>query len=248
MTTPLFSIITVTLNNLTGLKKTLNSIKPQTFQDYEWLIIDGASTDGTCKFLSTHNIPYISEKDNGIYDAMNKGVKHANGQYIIFLNAGDMLEGEHTLQEVAERTKEEAYDFLYGDSIENIQGKILFKRSKSHHNITQNMFTHHQAMIYNRDIIQELKYDETYDIAADYDFTWQTIERSQKFLYLPFPICMFEAGGISQQQVLKGRIEQFKIRKTHHVSMLKNITIFIAQTGAYLLRYFCPKIYWRLKR
>ena len=248
MTKPLFSIITVTLNNLTGLKKTLNSIKPQSCQDYEWLIIDGASDDRTCDFLNTHNIPYISENDNGIYDAMNKGIERANGQYVIFLNAGDTLESDNTLQEIEERTTEEHYDFLYGDSVESIAGNILFKRSKSHHNITQNMFTHHQAMIYNTDIIKGLKYNEAYDIAADYDFTWNVIERSQNFIYLPFPICVFEAGGVSQQQVLKGRIEQFKIRKVHHVSLFKNSTLFIVQTGSYLLRYLCPRLYWRLKR
>lgn len=248
MTEPLFSIITVTLNNLSGLKKTAESIFPQTHQDYEWITIDGGSTDGTPAYLGDLKTNYISEPDKGIYDAMNKGIERAKGQYILFLNAGDMLESKNTLLEVNERIKGQKCDFIYGDSAEDINGKLFFKRSKPHFEITKGMFTHHQAMLYNRDALENIKYDETYKIAADYDLTWKVIEQSTDFLYLPFPVCIFEAGGASQQQVLLGRSEQFKIRKAHGVSILKNSLIFIGQTILYRLRCLAPKLYWLLKR
>lgn len=110
------------------------------------------------------------------------------------------------------------------------------------------MFTHHQAMLYNRNILNTIEYNEEYKIAADYDLTWRVIDQSENFLYLPFPICIFEAGGLSQQRVLKGRIEQFKIRNSHGVSLLKNSLTFLMQTLAYLLRQIFPWGYWLLKR
>ncbi len=248
MTNFLFSIITVTKNNLSGLQKTKDSIELQTFENYEWIIIDGNSNDGTKDFLETTKSYYITELDSGIYNAMNKGIDRANGQYLLFLNAGDALENKNTLFEIQQRIQNQNYDFIYGDSVESNKENLFFKRSRPHFKITDGMFTHHQAMIYNREILKNIKYNEDYKIAADYDLTWRVIEKSTNFLYLPFPVCIFEAGGVSQQQVLKGRTEQFKIRNAHNVSLLKNSFIFLMQTLAYLLRKIFPKLYWLLKR
>lgn len=248
MTKPLFSIVTVTLNNLSGLKKTADSIITQTHKNYEWVVIDGASNDGTIEYLENLKINYISEVDEGIYDAMNKGIARTQGQYLLFLNAGDALENKNTLHEAYERIKNQAYDFIYGDSVESIDGKLLFKRSQPHFQIGKGMFTHHQSMFYNRDVLKNIKYDTRYKIAADYDLTWKAIEKSENFLYLPFPVCIFEAGGLSQQQVLLGRIEQFKIRKNNGISFLKNSFIFTAQSLLYRLRCIAPNLYWLLKR
>ena len=246
--TPLLSIVTITYNNLEGLQKTAQSITTQTCNHYEWIVIDGNSDDDTVQFLKSTNAQWKSEPDHGIYDAMNKGLAQAKGQYSLFLNAGDTLENQHTLQEIKERTEHKEYDFIYGDSAEEISGKITFKRSRPHTKINQGMFTHHQAMIYNISIIQKIKYDTQYKIAADYDLTWKAIKQSKEFLYLPFPMCVFEAGGVSQQQVVKGRIEQFKIRKSHGIAFIKNLSIFIAQSLVYILRRICPRLYWFLKR
>jgi len=247
--TPLLSIITITRNNLVGLQKTAHSITAQTCNDYEWIVIDGNSDDDTAQFLETAKADIsISEPDQGIYDAMNKGLSLATGQYTLFLNAGDALENQHSLQEIKERIGHKDYDFIYGDSAEEIDGKITFKRSRPYTKITQGMFAHHQAMIYNTAIIQKIKYDTQYKIAADYDLTWKAIKKSTAFLYLPFPICIFEAGGVSQQQVVKGRTEQFIIRKNNGISLIQNASIFIAQSLIYRLRQICPRLYWFLKR
>ena len=248
MVKPIFSIITVTLNNLNGLHKTLNSIKQQTSKNYEWIIIDGASNDGTQDFLDNQNISYISEKDNGIYDAMNKGIHSANGEYLLFLNAGDILENNNTLSEVTKKVENQPYDFIYGDSVEEIDDKKTFKRARPHTAITQGMFTHHQAMLYSANTIKNLRYNERYKIAADYDLTWRVLKNSKDILYIPLLICIFEAGGISQQQVFLGRKEQFKIRQDHGISIFQNSFIFVLQTAAYLLRRCCPPLYWFLKR
>ncbi len=245
---PLFSIITVTLNNAAGLEKTHSTIQEQTNTDYEWLVVDGGSTDETLPYLKSVQSSYISEEDRGIYDAMNKGLIKSTGHYIIFMNAGDCFESKNTLQETADRIKGGEYDFIYGDSAEIKDEEIFFKRSRPHTKITQGMFTHHQAMFYNRKILDDLAYDTLYLISADYDLTWRALNKSKDILYLPFPICLFEAGGLSQQRVLLGRIEQFRIRRNHKISFANNIWIFIKQTLAYNLRKISPKIYWLLKR
>ena len=247
-TNPLFSIITVTLDNLNGLKKTHQSIELQSFDNYEWIVIDGESQDGTVNFLETIKANYISEKDNGIYDAMNKGIARANGQYLIFMNAGDALESKNTLNEIAERLKDQSYDFLYGDSAEKVGEQIYFKRARLHYKITEGMFTHHQAMIYSKKMLDDICYYTNYKIAADYDLTWNVLNKSTDILYLPFPICLFESGGVSQKQVMTGRKEQFKIRQSHGVFRFNNIWIFIKQSLVYGLRCIAPKLYWLLKR
>ncbi len=248
MNKPLFSIITVTLNNIAGLKKTYESLCAQSNQNFEWIIIDGVSTDGTIEFLNSQNLIHTSEPDNGIYDAMNKGISHVSGQYILFLNAGDTLASPETLEKINRKLDNQDYDFIYGDSLEQNKQDQTYKRARHHSKILHGMFTHHQAMLYSADILKDLRYNEKFKIAADYDLTLRTIKKSKNILPLNFPICIFEAGGISQQQVLKGRIEQFKIRMQHKIPLLKNMSIFSLQTLAYALRLICPKLYWFLKR
>lgn len=115
---PLISIITVNYNNVSGLKKTIESVLCQTFKDYEFLIIDGGSNDGSKEFLESNTSKidfWLSEKDNGVYDAMNKGILHSNGEYLLFLNSGDFLVDCNVLENVS--CKEMMADIIYGNVI-----------------------------------------------------------------------------------------------------------------------------------
>jgi len=110
------SIISINLNNVAGLQKTIESVWPQTFTDYEYIIIDGGSTDGSIDIIKKYSdkITYwISEKDNGIYHAMNKGIEVAKGDYCLFLNSGDWLVDKKILENVFSNNHSE--DILYGD-------------------------------------------------------------------------------------------------------------------------------------
>lgn len=100
---PLFSIITVTLNNLPGLRKTRDSVTAQQFQDFEWLVVDGGSSDGSVEFLQDCTANFTSAPDKGPFDAMNKGLERARGQYLLFLNAGDTLAAPDVLRQIAQR-------------------------------------------------------------------------------------------------------------------------------------------------
>ena len=116
-----FSIVTVTRENLAGLKATWDSVCGQTGADFEWVVIDGASKDGSADWLAgldRTSVRYVSAPDGGIYDAMNKGVAMAGGEYLLFLNAGDKLASPTVLRDVRERLGDRRPDILYGDSFE----------------------------------------------------------------------------------------------------------------------------------
>jgi putative colanic acid biosynthesis glycosyltransferase len=157
MTNTFLSIITVTLNNCDGLKKTAQSITYQTFKDFEWIIIDGNSTDGTKKFLKNCEANIISETDDGLYDAMNKGMKRAKGQYLLFLNAGDIFASASTLDNIYNQANDDT-DFIYGDALEIYHGRDIYKHARPHEFALSGMFTHHQSMLYRRAAIENLRY------------------------------------------------------------------------------------------
>jgi len=124
-----------------------------------------------------------------------------------------------------------------------------YKTAKPSTTIASGMFTHHQAMLYRRTSIKDLRYNEAYQIAADYDFTTRFLAQNPHPHYIPTPICIFEPGGISQQKTTQGRREQFQIRKTLNLcSNFENHIITKKQHIATLLRKISPQLYWRVKR
>lgn len=243
---PVFSIITVTLNNLPGLQKTDHSLKLQSFRDFEWIVIDGGSSDGTQGYLAHSNASWLSRQDSGIYDAMNIGLAKASGDYVLFLNAGDKLAFANTLGRLHNfiRSARKPSDFIYGDSLEG----SAYKPARPHNRLKLGMFTHHQAMVYRRSILNGLSYDTRYKIAADYGLTAKVLQQAKNIDYYPLPVCVFEEGGISQQKAWKGRAEQFLIRRRLKIAgPLENVAIYLLQAAAWTGRRIAPAIYWRVK-
>lgn len=244
----LFSVVTVTRNNSKGLIATHKSLAAQTCRDFEWIVIDGASSDGTAAWLATTDAIWSSEPDRGIYDAMNKGIARARGDYLLFLNAGDRLAAPDTLAQIADRiaAAQQVPAFVYGDSRENqVNGQPVLKKARPHDRITQGMFTHHQSMLYRRDRLDNIRYDISYRIAADYKFTAEVLRKRKPVLYCPFSICLFEPNGVSQRRTGDGRGEQFRIRRECRlVPMHKNIMIYGAQSALIALRRVAPGLYW----
>jgi putative colanic acid biosynthesis glycosyltransferase len=249
---PEFTIVTITLNNVQGLRKTFESIKDQEFRDFEWLVIDGGSTDESAAFLqkqksdNTHEfyIRYTSEPDDGIYDAMNKGIKHAYGHYLIFMNAGDQFAEGKTLKTIAAHTQKRP-DFIYGDALETTKNrrKPIAKTASRYKDLPWGMFTHHQAMLYNRKALKalDIHYSQLYTIASDYDFTARFLAKVNKIVYIRKSICIFEHGGISQKQAFKGRREQYLSReRLEMVSIGENVMIFLVQSISWTLKTRIP--------
>jgi len=258
---PVFSIVTITLNNYSGLQKTYKSVEKQTFNDFEWLVIDGGSKDDTLDFLRARRsatrtalnpFRFVSEPDDGIYDAMNKGIKEARGRYILFLNAGDELATPDVLESIHPFTEKKP-QMIYGDALEPDSSEkdgYAYKKARRYKDLTWGMITHHQAMLYHRHVIrdQKLHYSMNYDIAADYDFTARFLQKAKRIIYFPKPICIFEQGGISQQQASKGRREQYLIREQlDMVPQPKNLFIMCVQAASWHIKKISPGLYRAIK-
>lgn len=214
---PLFSIVTVCLNDIAGLIKTKASLDNQVFSDYEWIVIDGASTDDTVsllKSLPNNSCNWISEPDRGLYDAMNKGILLSKGRYLLFLNSGDELASSIILRDVAACINNNGADLIYGDALEEVgNGDFILKSAYSHKFVWYGMFTHHQAMFFARTLAPS-EYSTTMRYAADYGFVAAHLKHSHLITRLDYPICKFEAGGISQTGSTKqANSEQWDVRR-----------------------------------
>jgi len=212
-------------------------------QDYQWTVIDGGSNDGTPEFLQQQDCEWVSEPDEGIYDAMNKGIERAHGEYTIFMNAGDVFASPNVLAMLVRKIGQ-APDFIYGDALETDKCKT----ARPYNEYLWGMITHHQAMLYKTRLLKELRYDQQWRIAADYDLTCRFLQNCSKASYVSELICVFEAGGVSQQQQKQGRLEQYRIRKKLGLcSPVYNAWIYSIQSISATLRKIAPSIYWPLK-
>ena len=168
------SIITVNLNNLEGLKRTMDSVLSQTFLDYEYIIIDGGSTDGSREYIEQYadRLTYwCSEPDNGIYNAMNKAVTKASGEYVCFMNSGDCLYSDSILEDIF--STEQTADILYGDIWRSKNGKKVSERKFPKQITAEQMFRGgitHQAIFSRRSLHIQYPYDEKYKMIADWNF------------------------------------------------------------------------------
>ncbi|MCR5444411.1 MAG: glycosyltransferase [Bacteroidales bacterium] len=202
------SIITVNLNNRDGLQKTIESVVSQTFRDFEWIIIDGGSTDGSKELIeqyADHFSYWISEPDKGIYNAMNKGIKVANGEYLQFLNSGDSLYEKDTLQKVFNGS--DTYDILFGSCIVHDPYAGIYE-----HGAKDTMFTAfqllskslpHQASFIKKKLFNKYGfYDEKFKICADMKFFYDVIvNHNATIRRLPYIIAHFDGDGISNRQL-----------------------------------------------
>lgn len=211
-----FSIITITKDNLPGLQQTYQSLQEQTCRDFEWIVQDGHSRDGTVFYLQETDADWHSAPDKGIYDAMNRATARAAGQYVLYLNAGDRFADFDVLEDVKAYIEKAASppDLIYGDSLEEwgLQKKRRAKPAKSAASIWRGLFTHHQAILYKRGTLRDKPYDDSYRIAGDYDLTLRLLQSGASAGYLNRPICLFSRGGLSQQNPRLGREEQKQSR------------------------------------
>jgi len=163
------SIITINLNNHEGLRKTIDSVIGQTFRDFEWIVIDGGSTDGSKELIeqyADHFAYWVSEPDRGIYQAMNKGIKVAKGEYLQFLNSGDWLWNETVLQEVFSSNCHE--DVLYGDCIEADGSNSAFPEKLDALFLYRGNINH-QSSFLKATLFQDHLYSEEFKVASDWE-------------------------------------------------------------------------------
>ena len=196
------SIITVNLNNLEGLKRTYDSVVSQTFTDYEWLVIDGGSTDGSREFIEQHQDKFAywcSEPDKGIYNAMNKGIVRAKGEYLNFMNSGDCFACEETLAGVfgVPRTADILYGYMM---VGNIDGYYMPIRSMKQELLWYDLFTNtipHQASFIRSKLFETVGlYDEQLKVVSDSKwFASAVLNYEASYEFMPYKIAIFEGGG-----------------------------------------------------
>lgn len=223
---PLFTIITVTYNAQDTILRTLDSVARQTCPLYEHLIMDGASTDSTLQiikdFTRNDRIRLYSEPDRGTYDAMNKGISHALGDYLIFLNAGDKFHSDHTLQRIADCIMAHDYPgIVYGqtDIVDN-DGRYLGPRhlcAPEHLTIDsfrQGMLVCHQAFVVLKQIA--FFYNIKYKYSADYEWCILALQHSRHNAYVPETIIDYLSEGLTTKNHRKSLYERFRIMCTYY--------------------------------
>ncbi len=228
---PLFSIITVTYNAASTLPPTLKSVKEQTCQLYEYLIIDGASADNSVELVKESGLTsmtIISEPDNGLYDAMNKGLGIAKGDYIIFLNAGDTFHSSDSLQLIADAIMGNDYPgIVYGQTqIVNAERKRIGDRHLSApddltlDSFKDGMVVCHQAFIALRKIVDN--FDTRYKFSADFEWCIRCLQRSHRNKYVDAIIIDYLSEGITTSNHKASLWERFKIM-SHYYGLFPTI-------------------------
>lgn len=216
----LISIITINYNDCDGLEKTIKSVIHQSYRDFEHLIIDGGSNDGSKEIILQYqsNFSYwVSEKDRGIYHAMNKGIRAATGKYLLFLNSGDFLYNENVFINIAKHLKD--CDILYGDLI-NVNGKeeYISKGSKPDTLTVYSFFkgsVNHPASFIKKDLFYKYGlYDESLKIVSDWKFFMQVIGiEGVRVKYIEQIITYFNLNGISSSNFKLSKLEREQVIK-----------------------------------
>lgn len=216
------SIITITYNAAETLERTIESVERQDYGAIEYIVVDGASTDGTMEIVGRHSeivSKYVSEPDGGIYFAMNKGLAMSTGEYVWFLNAGDELKESGTVRLMMSKGGRDA-DVYYGDTvITRMDGSEIGKRRLSPpENLTRDSFRRgmlvcHQAFVARRTICQP--YDTQYRVSADYEWCLSILERSRNTVNTGMTLVRFLDGGVTKHNIGLALRERFVIMSRH---------------------------------
>lgn len=219
---PKVSIITIVFNNVQDIEHTLQSVFRQTFQDKEYIVIDGGSTDGTREVLEQHRDRIdilVSERDEGIYDAMNKGLALATGEYVLFMNSGDELFDERTLELIFSRP--DNADIYYGETklIDEQRQIIGDRRHKAPKHFDAKSFRYgmnvcHQAIYIKRELTQP--YDRSYQLSADIDWVLTAAKKAKKTVNVETYVAKYLVGGLSQKRHRQSLKERYAIFKKHY--------------------------------
>ncbi len=221
------SIITVCMNEEGSIKKTIESVLAQNYRDYEYIIKDGGSTDGTLKIADSYRdrfsekgVSYriISEKDEGLYDAMNKSVRQAQGKWINFMNAGDCFYSKATLSDIFKKSNYVNDGILYGDAIEYEYGHY-YRFRKSFESIESTMPFSHQSAFVNRELLIRYPFKLEYPIGADYDFLLSMYKKGYHFKDTGVIVCIISKDGVSSTNLYDTYMESLKIRAAHGAKM-----------------------------
>jgi glycosyltransferase involved in cell wall biosynthesis len=214
---PSFSIITVVFNDRKNIEKTVTSVINQTYKNIEYIVIDGGSTDGTIDIIRRHEkfISYwVSEPDKGIYDAMNKGIRMARGDFLYFLNAGDHLLSDHVVKEVAKHVQDVSPDILYGRAIAYLKNGTEKTSCKidSAYDLYKDTICH-QATFASKHVFKTCgEFNTSYKLGADREWYLRALKiHGFRLTYVDMRISCFDQTGVSSRRRIRARLEWMKI-------------------------------------
>ncbi len=216
---PKISVITVVFNGKDTLEKTIASVAAQTYSNVEYIVVDGGSNDGTVELIKKFGdviTTWISGPDGGIYDAMNKGIGLATGEYLWFINSGDEIYDAHTLERIFNIHNLPFYDIYYGDTvmIDAEGNEIGGRRLKPPANLTwkdlrNGMLVSHQSIIVAKKIAP--LYNTKYKFSADFEWVLVSLKRADRVINTHQILSRFLEGGITYQNIPEGLKERFSI-------------------------------------
>ncbi len=242
---PTLSVITIVYNNAADIERTMLSVLGQTYRNIEYIIVDGLSNDGTLDIVKKHGdktAKLISEKDEGIYDAMNKGLAAATGDYVIFMNSGDEFYAADTVAQVF--ATEPGADIYYGETeMIDAQGKSLGqRRHKAPKKFTWKGFNlgmsiSHQAIYIKRSLAEP--YDRRYQLSADIDWIIRAAKKATKIVNVNQYVAKYLVGGMSKKKHKQSLKERFAIMQEHYglLPTVINHGVIAFNLGWYYLRY-----------
>lgn len=235
------SIIIATYNSGKTLRQALNSIRQLNFEEWQCLVIDGLSKDDTIQIIDSYKsadprFDYISESDKGIYDALNKGINLAKGEWIFVLGSDDELTPDGISYLLAAGND---YDVVYGNVyLKSLDGKISHYIAKNHSHLKYVMSFSHQSVIMRRSVIKELDgFNLDYKIRADFDLMQRAFLSNYKFKYVNKFIAYFTLAGLSSTADKKTHIERYHICKKNKSTKFPFFW-YCFQESKFLLRYY----------
>lgn len=239
---PLFSIITITYNASASIRPTLQSIEVQSCKNYEYIVVDGKSTDDTLAIIEASQLTpqLISEPDDGLYDAMNKGLEMAQGEYLIFLNAGDAFHAPDTLQNIADSIGNYRPGVIYGETaiVDAERRFIMMRRLKAPEHLTWRSFADgmvvcHQAFIARRDIAP--RYDLQYRYSSDVDWCIRCMKQTDELFNTHLTLIDYLNEGETTRHHKASLKERFRIMCRHYgyiPTVLRHVKFAIRHTIA----------------
>jgi glycosyltransferase involved in cell wall biosynthesis len=215
------SIITIVFNDAIGLEKTIKSVINQTYDNVEYIIIDGGSTDGTLDIIKKYESEvtyWVSEPDEGVYDAMNKGIDLVTGQWINFMNAGDIFYSNEVVKEIFDNQQYQA-KIIYGDHVNDRNSYLEKVPAKSVDNLWKGMVFCHQSAFIDAQYHKKHKYSLQYSIAGDFDFFCNAFKNKARFQHIDKTVSIFLMGGLSSVQNYRATMQSIRVINSHSNSL-----------------------------
>ncbi|HOF06718.1 MAG TPA: glycosyltransferase family 2 protein [Bacteroidales bacterium] len=229
------SIICVTLNAESTIERTIQSVINQTYQNIEFIVIDGLSNDNTINIINkyTAHISYfVSERDAGIFDAMNKAIDISTGDWLYFIGSDDYLYTNDVLTKIFNNDNSK-YDIIIANTIWD---KTKIQKSRIDYMILFLNTIHHQGAIYRRYLFDDFRYDKKYNVSSDYELNLIIYLRKHHYVYYDFIICCYSTYGTSGKSKFVGYRNEMRLRSRN----IKNVPLKIALNIQTILR-FCVK-------